>query len=103
LPPDLAVYPVSQQRFHRLIRERAGKLVDRQGLNLPELTEFGATMHQPAWFPVPGMYGGFKYWLEESGEDIRLVVESWCRVAEGSGQRHEITIGRTVLVEEGFV
>ncbi|GAA1932935.1 hypothetical protein [Nocardioides hwasunensis] len=51
------------------------------------------------WFPYPGMYGGFSLSLHRN----RLVVESWCRVAGGSGQAHVITSGGCVLVEEGFV
>jgi hypothetical protein len=51
------------------------------------------------WFPVPGMYGGFRFVLR-GGE---LEVESWIRVVGGSGQRHRITGDGCVLVEEGFV
>ncbi len=92
-----------QERFHGLIRARAGKLVDEQNLSLPVLTNSRATRRKPAWFAVPGMYGGFRYWLEGRGEDTNLIVESWCRVVEGSGQRHKITVERPVLVEESFV
>lgn len=56
-----------------------------------------------AWFPIPGMYGGFSYWLKGEGEDIKLITESWCRVWGGSGQRHEITATGSQLVEVGFV
>ena len=52
---------------------------------------------------MPGMYGGFSYRWEGMGKRARLVVESWCRVVEGSGQRHEITAEGSRLVEEGFV
>jgi len=55
------------------------------------------------WFPVPGMYGGFSYRLVSIGVDAKLVSESWCRVVDGSGQRHEITSEGGRLVEEGFV
>jgi hypothetical protein len=49
------------------------------------------------------MYGGFEYRLEGTGSETRLIASSWCRVAEGSGQRHEITAAGSRLVEEGFV
>ena len=49
------------------------------------------------------MYGGFVYWLEQAGDDARLVTESWCRVAGGSGQRHAVTAASQQLVAEGFV
>ena len=49
------------------------------------------------------MYGGFAYWLEPRDEGIALIAESWIRVVEGSGQRHEITADGSRLVGEGFV
>ena len=55
------------------------------------------------WFQVLGMYGGFKYWRETTRGGVKLVSESWCRVADGSGQRHEVTSAGRQLVEEGFV
>ena len=51
------------------------------------------------WFPVPGRYGGSN--LARGGG--ALIVESWNRVVEGSGQRHRITADGTVLLEAGFV
>ena len=51
------------------------------------------------WVPYPGMYGGFSLSVHRG----RLVVESWSRVAGGSGQAHVITEGGCVMVEEGFV
>jgi hypothetical protein len=70
---------------------------------MPELAALMTAKEPKAGFPVPGMYGGFHYWLEGEGEQTKLVAESWCRVAEGSGQRHEITAAGSQLVEEGFV
>jgi hypothetical protein len=32
-----------------------------------------------------------------------LVTSSWCRVVEGSGQRHDVTVDGARLVDEGFV
>jgi hypothetical protein len=52
-----------------------------------------------AWFPIPGMYGGFSIALRRNYLD----VESWSRVVGGSGQAHVITVEDTVLVAEGFV
>ena len=98
-----AILEAIQRHFHALIRERAGELVDRHGLALPALDASPASAEERAWFPVPGMYGGFSYRWEGTGERARLVVESWCRVVEGSGQRHEITAAGSRLVEEGFV
>ncbi|MDP9474166.1 MAG: ankyrin repeat domain-containing protein [Actinomycetota bacterium] len=93
-----------QSHFHRVIRGRADHLVDERTLRLPELEpllemEKGTVV----WFAIPGMYGGFAYRLERAGVDPLLVAESWCRVVDGSGQRHEVTPAGSRLVEEGFV
>jgi hypothetical protein len=92
-----------QKNFHAVIRERAGKLVDEHQLTLPELAPLLTSDEQETWFDVPGMYGGFNYWLEGEGEDVVLITESWCRVVDGSGRRHKITADGSELVEEGFV
>ena len=92
-----------QQHFHEVIRGRAAKLIDQHGLELPELSPLLSSDEPKAWFPVPGMYGGFCYWLEGEGEQAKLVTESWCRVVGGSGQRHEIIAQGSRLVDEGFV
>ena len=93
-----------QRTFHELIRWRAGHLPTFPGLRLPELEvllEFPPMSR--CGFSIPGMYGGFSFELVRDGEDPMLVTESWCRVAGGSGQRHEITVTGATLVEEGFV
>jgi hypothetical protein len=91
-----------QSRFHRVIRKRAQALVQEHSLRLPELETMLEALHRRFWFAVPGMYGGFAYWLDDFSLSPRLLVESWCRVVGGSGQRHEITPSRTRLVDVGF-
>ena len=92
-----------QRHFHAVILGRAAKLIDQHNIVLPELTPLLTAEEPKAWFPIPGMYGGFSYWLEGEGQDTKLVTESWCRVMGGSGQRHEITAEGSSLVDEGFV
>lgn len=92
-----------QQHFHEVIRGRAAKLIDENNLALPELASLLTAKEPEAWFPIPGMYGGFSYWLEGDGEQTKLITESWCRVVGGSGQRHEITAAGSRLVDERFV
>jgi hypothetical protein len=92
-----------QVNFHTVIHERAQRMVDEHSLRLPELEpmlEFG---RRRFWFSVPEMYGGFAYWLAESGPNAKLISESWSRVVGGSGQRHEICESGVRLVDEGFV
>ena len=92
-----------EQHFHTLIMKRAGNQIKEHHVDLPKLTMFPAGEENGKWFPVPGMYGGFHYWFEKNDEQLELIVESWCRVVDGSGQRHRITSHQVVLVEEGFV
>lgn len=92
-----------QKHFHELIRERAREQVQEHALRLPELEVMLEYRPVKCWFPVPGMYGGFLFWLEADGTEAKLVSESWCRVVDGSGQRHEITVAGWRLVDEGFV
>src|SRR5438105_12979616 len=77
-----------QRHFHEVIRGRAASLVDQHGLALPGLAPLLSSAEPKAWFPVPGMYGGFSYWFEGEGEQAKLVSEGWWRAGGGSGQRH---------------
>jgi hypothetical protein len=92
-----------QAHFHAVIRGRAERSVREHALRLPQLEPLLELDRPHMWFPVPGMYGGFSYWLEATGVEAKLVSESWCRVVDGSGQRHEITSAGSQLAEEGFV
>ena len=42
-----------------------------------------APLYNSARFPVPGMYGGFSYWVDEVSDHAVLVADSWCRVVDG--------------------
>ena len=92
-----------QANFHDVIRGRASPLIEEHSLRLPELENLLEMAQPKVWFPVPGMYGGFSYWIEREGADAQLVSASWSRVVGGSGQRHVIDAEGSTLVEEGFV
>lgn len=92
-----------QAHFHEVIRGRIDDALPGHGLRLPELEPLLELDRPQMWFPVPGMYGGFSFRLESTGAGARLISESWCRVAAGSGQRHLITSAGSELVDEGFV
>lgn len=92
-----------QSHFHEVIRERIDEPLPGLDLRLPELEPLLELEEPRTWFPVPGMYGGFVYRLESAGVEAKLASDSWCRIAGGSGQRHEITSEGSRLVEEGFV
>jgi hypothetical protein len=96
--PELAKYRSWDQHLHALISERTRSLDPVPYRDVP--TELVATEDIcPLWFPYPGMYGGFAISVYQG----RLFVESWSRVADGSGQAHVITERGRVLVDEGFV
>ena len=92
-----------QKHFHAIIRNRASDVIEQFSLRLPELEPLIEIEKPQMWFTVPGMYGGFHYWLDGEGENVKLISESWCRVVGGSGQRHEITSREGKLTDEGFV
>jgi hypothetical protein len=109
LAPDLkrrvplGVLLKMQAHFHAVIRGRAEREVLKHELRLPELEPLLEFDELRVWFAVPGMYGGFSYRLETEGVEAKLVSESWSRVVQGSGERHEITSAGSRLVETGFV
>jgi hypothetical protein len=92
-----------QQHFHAVIRERADQFVREHALRLPELEPLLEMADPKLWFAVPGMYGGFHFWLDKIAGDAVLIAESWCRVVGGSGQRHLISRYGSLLIAEGFV
>jgi len=75
------------------------KSVKKEMIRIPG----GGDADNPEWFPVPGMYGGFCFWIDSERSDRRIVVESRCRICDDSGQRHAIANGRCELVAQGFV
>jgi hypothetical protein len=91
-----------QAHFHAVIRGRAEREVEQHGLRLPELEPLLEFDDLRVWFAVPGMYVGFSYRLRADGVKAKLVSESWSRVVQGSGERHEITSAGSQLVGEGF-
>jgi hypothetical protein len=92
-----------QAHFHAVIRGRAEKEVQEHRLRLPELEPLLEFDDLRVWFAVLGMYGGFSYRMEAVGVGAKLVSESWSRMVQGSGERHEITSAGSRLVEKGFV
>jgi hypothetical protein len=98
-PVPTDVLHALQEHFHGVVRGRASHLVDEQRLRLPELDVLTELDAPDMWFPVPGMYGGFRYALEGA----ELKVDSWIRVVGGSGETHRITAEGAVLTERGFV
>jgi hypothetical protein len=99
-PSPTTVLPPIQRNFHLLIRERAARLIDEQALRLPELEPLLALLEGRFWFPVPGMYGGFRYWLDRLADAPVLLAENWSRVVGGSGQLHAVSSHGYLLITE---
>lgn len=99
----LEVLQPIQQHFHALIHARAEQLVREHALRLPELEPLLELAEPRLWFAVPGMYGGFRFWLDQLAGDGVLIAESWCRVVGGSGQRHLVSPHGSLLIAQGFV
>lgn len=91
-----------EEKFHNLIFHRAPFAKEYENFELPKITE-DLMESMDNWFAVPGMYGGFKYNLVIDNGEYVLLTDSWCRVAEGSGQSHKITKDSCELTAEGFV
>ncbi|MEH0933723.1 hypothetical protein [Micromonospora psammae] len=80
-----------QELFHGLIRSRAGRLVDREALRLPELEVLLETPGHATVFTIPGFYGGFHFTLHAGDGPTRLTTEISQRMGGSDGDRHEIT------------
>lgn len=98
LPQD--VLDRLQENLHRLIRHRSGgesgqDLATRHQLRLPELEVLTELDFPACWFPVPGMYGGFKFELR--GQE--LTVDSWVRIVGGSERTDRVTADGVYLQE----
>jgi hypothetical protein len=92
-----------QELFHGLIRAAMLGYHVSVPLRLPQLSILTERQDIAIWFPVPGMAGGFHFWLEKEEHSHVLLAESWSRIVGGSGMRHRITPFEVILLEEGFV
>ena len=89
--PRTALLALTTQ-LHALILDRAAGDVQRSALLLPVLSPLTEMpLGQRVWCPVPGMYGGFEYWLTHAGSKPRLLVNTWCRIVRGAELCHAVT------------
>lgn len=86
-----AVIARLQEQFHLAIRQVIQRLDPQPVLRLPELEVMLEYRPRKFWFSVPGMYGGFSYWLVHQGCNVTLQSLSWCRLEGGAANHHEIT------------
>ena len=84
----LDVLRCMQRHLHAVIREhRPGRA---PSLRLPEIEPLLEMGRDRVYFEVPGMYGGFEYWLEDDGVVPRLLVETFRRIVSRD-LRYEVT------------
>ncbi|MBF6329360.1 ankyrin repeat domain-containing protein [Nocardia transvalensis] len=99
---DFAVTQLECQ-LHAVVAGRALRLMREARITPPQLGPLTEARDPRMWFPVPGMYGGFQIVLVRGGDRAELDVQSWCRIVEGSGQRHRVRTDGFELVAAGFV
>lgn len=90
---------VIQAHFHALIRSRVGHLLEKHQLQLPDLSVIKQGPEPKGHFPIPGMYGGFNFWLEGQGDQAKLIVLSFSRIVGGSEQFYSIHSDGWRLIE----
>jgi hypothetical protein len=100
-PGDRKNLAYIQELFHGLIRAFMLAYKAPTDLRLPPLSILTEGWNTKVWFPIPGMYGGFHFWLDSDDNGTFLIADSWCRVCGGSEMRHRITPFEAVLIEEG--
>lgn len=90
---------VIEQRFHKLISDRVGRVCGGAPPCPPvaRLVKSGVTSGGAA-FP----YGGLAWKITGTGDDLRLEYDDHARVAEAWGCRFLISAQDTILVEEGL-
>jgi ADP-ribosylglycohydrolase len=88
-----------QELFHGLIRSVMLVFKVSLQMRLPQLSVLTEIKDLAVWFPIPGMYGGFHFWLDNADDGAVLIAESSCRVS-GEVMCHRITPIEVVLVEE---
>ena len=90
--------------FHAVMLGRAARQIKENRLRLPQLSPLLEYRDCTCWCTVRGMAGGFHYWFEYGKDkEPKLVSESWCRVVQGSGERHEVTADSIKMTARGFV
>lgn len=101
---ERAVLGVIEHYVHLLIRERCQEFGVPVPEDLPRLGDSRpAASSDRNGLNIPGMYGGFGWWFEGEGADLRLITESWSRVVEYSSMRHEISARGIQLLAAGWV
>jgi len=87
-----------QAHLYTAIREVAGDLIEKNEMDLPQLSVLLELENPHIWFPIPGMYGGFNINLEND----YIIAQSFCRVVGGSGETRKITPEGITIIDSGW-
>lgn len=92
-----------EEQLRKVVLGRTEDLVEKNQIEFPPLCLLLERESPVIWFPIPGMVGGFRIELRRAGESPQLIVDSWSRSCEGSGERHLVMAHGYVLIAAGFV
>lgn len=91
-----------QQHLHTVMRERAGALIEKFRLRLPELVVLNELDPAELEIPIPRMLGGFWCTLQNEADGPVLNVKSAGRSVTGWGRRWRITPAGAEEIERGL-
>ncbi len=74
-------------------------LVQEHNLRLPQLAPLLEREEPKMFFPIPGMYGGVRYFLDRTGPELKLITEYRSRMIGGPVPRYEVTTSGNVRVK----
>ncbi|MCH8620473.1 ankyrin repeat domain-containing protein [Undibacterium sp. TS12] len=80
-----------QIHFHQLMQKSSLVNQNHHPLRLPELRPMLELAMPRMHFRIPGMYGGYTYWLDTTRDHAALIVENRSSMMNGPIPRWEIT------------
>ncbi|KAK6526940.1 hypothetical protein TWF281_010136 [Arthrobotrys megalospora] len=81
-----------QKGLDAVVMDRVDSLIREHRFRIPPIEVLLELPGLHMWCPIPGFYGGFHIKMKE---DNTLELESFCRVAGGSGQTHIVNLDGT--------
>ncbi|KAK6349029.1 hypothetical protein TWF730_009789 [Orbilia blumenaviensis] len=91
-PLDQQTISNLQRGLDEVVMSRVSSLVEESRFRIPPIEVLLEFPGLHIWCPIPGFYGGFHIKMQE---DNTLELESFCRVAGGSGETHVVQLDGT--------
>ena len=86
--------------FHGLLRSFMVVFEPPSPTWLPQLSILTEAEQVRVWFPISGMAGGCRFWLEKTKVEPALLIESWSRLSDSRATLHRISPWEIVIVRE---